>query len=397
MLVALKFQAATYSPIDGRIWLFGGQDSLGDMSDKIYTFNPTTGAYTEESVSQNLDDDEDDHDDDDNDRSLWTTSIGRWSAVTNVETTGDSGLIHLPGGRLINTVGSKSAEVYLFDPIDEIIGLARLSDYGYWRYSVSVAEREYNTETTPLTNMHILVTGVTGKTFIDKDLTFSPSGATAKFLELSETDAGGTLLRIKALSGTPTTSDTVTADDDTFSASVAALPKDDFTGALNTDNWDNVTGGWSTDTGQLTAGLGAEVILLENDPDWPNQQVSLDVEKTISGDLEGELCWCFRAAYSGSAIQSGYKIIYRDDNKTWSIERVVATVATEIASLDVTGDTTRHILDTGTRPLSIVIEDTDPVLITVTFNSLSIFAIQDFDEDRIKVAGRFAIESGVNA
>lgn len=396
MLVGLTDLAGAYSPKDGRIWLFGGEISGGDMSDKIYSFDPTTGNFVEEAVSENLDDDEDNHDvDDDDGQSLWVREFGRWSAVTNVESTTDTGLIQLPGGLETSTAGAKSADVYQFDPIDEIIGLQRLSDYGYWRYSVAVAEREYNVGSTADSTLPIKVSGVSGKTFIGSGLTFSPSGVTADFLELTESEAGDTILRVKNLSGIPDTADTVSADasTETFSASVESVPKDDFSSTpLNTDVWDDTGLGWSIQGGELIVAGEDKVLLLENDPDWENQKITFDLRKNGSDVLEGDFSVVVRASYNVSdVLQDGYKIAYREGTQVWRIDRLNGAVVTALDTLDVTADSTRQITETAV-PVEILIEDRDPVKISVTYNGLSIFDIVDLDNDRIRTPGRFAFE-----
>jgi len=140
MTVALKNVAASYHSIDGKIYIFGGEKIDGTMSDKVYSFDPSTGVYQEETISQNLDDDEDAHD---HEGSPWVVPIGRWGAVL-LDDPGDASSIVMVGGRLTDGSGSILETVYTFDVEDMSISLERLSEYGYVRYSVPVVDTSYS-------------------------------------------------------------------------------------------------------------------------------------------------------------------------------------------------------------------------------------------------------------
>lgn len=144
MSKALVHAAAAFSPFNNKIYIFGGQDTSGNMSRDIFSFDPATGVFATETVFQNLGDDE--NAEDANETGPWVTDIGRWSAVTLVESSTDDGSIYLPGGRMTNTVGALTANVYVFDAVDSIIGLSREADFGYFRFSTPAVDTKYTVE-----------------------------------------------------------------------------------------------------------------------------------------------------------------------------------------------------------------------------------------------------------
>jgi hypothetical protein len=518
---ALKHTAGIYNPRDEKIWFFGGEDISGNMSPNIYTYDPASNIWTLEAVPQNLDDDEDAHDteDDQPEGATWATALGRWGGVTFVEQEGDTdGVVHILGGRITSGAGALQEEVYIFDTVDEIIGLARLSDYGYLRYSVASAEREYEAGTlgTAGGTMALKVTGISGRSYINSDLTFTPSGVTGEFLELTTNAAGEDLLRVKELDGIPDVGDVVTADSsaEDLVATVASVPNDDFASALDeTNQWEDLVNVWTFDGPNLIVpnegGANRGALRLRNGIDWENNQVTVGL--ALDGTDQGEpFELALRATIPTTTVVDGYKIQYDPVSPiTWKILRrnestfvaslsstldgpynlnaidtvsstfdinvdgagvqvitfaaadplifdfravtsaeVVAVIndqiagavaslglngemvitsdstgtgssldldpgatndanaafgfpttlvsfsETELASLDVDADSTRQVIITS-RDLVVTLEDQDPVRITVTFNSLSIFTdVLDTSVDRLRDSGEVALIGG---
>jgi len=395
MIVALKNMAGAYSPIDGRIWIFGGEDSVGDMSDKIYSFDPATGAFVEEEVTQNLGDDEDSHD---GDNATWVTRIGRWGAVTLVENAGDDGFLHAIGGRIIDTLGAKQAEVYQFDPVDEIIGIARFSDYGYIRFNIPVSEKEYEPGEV---NTHLVsVENVTGRAFIDEGLTFSPSGATAEFLELVIGHNGETLMRVKTISGVITVSDSVINNQGTFSADVLRVGSDPFASFDETIQWLDLEDQWQHDAGNGTAksdqSAGTSGILIWRGPvDYINNRITGNVRSTGGGDPPSFSIYV-RGVSNDDSLTFGYKVTYDFVNTTWEIRRVRYHAETVIWSKDVTAIPSEQIT-TSARDFDLRVEDRDPVLFSLVFNGQTIFTqLSNYDagNDRITGVGDVGFEGG---
>jgi hypothetical protein len=130
---ALAYLAAAYCPGDGLIYLFGGQEASGDMSSTIYAFDPVGQTIEEVTFVQNADDEESEE----GSAGDWATKIGRWCAVTRMNSYDDYGTILLIGGRADTTAGDLQETIYVATPIDRTIGLFRSSEYGYVRYSTS--------------------------------------------------------------------------------------------------------------------------------------------------------------------------------------------------------------------------------------------------------------------
>lgn len=133
MAVALKHVGAAYTAGDGLIWLIGGELSSGDMSDKIYTFNPVTGDYDQVDgilIDADIEGDEDE----DGETTPWNIEIGRFDMIGVNQGLSDFGEIYFAGGRLNDGSGAIQDNVYYFTPEDQVIGLASTIEYGYLRY-----------------------------------------------------------------------------------------------------------------------------------------------------------------------------------------------------------------------------------------------------------------------
>jgi hypothetical protein len=130
---ALAYLAAAFCPGDGLIYLFGGEESSGDMSSTIYAFDPVAQTIEEVTFLQNADDEESEE----GSAGDWATKIGRWTAVTRMNSYDDYGTIVLIGGRADDTSGDLQETIYVAIPLDRTIGLFRSSEYGYVRYTVS--------------------------------------------------------------------------------------------------------------------------------------------------------------------------------------------------------------------------------------------------------------------
>jgi hypothetical protein len=381
---ALKHSAGVYNPRDQKIWFFGGEDISGNMSGNIYTYDPATNVWTLESIPHNLDDDEDAHDteDDQPEGATWSIPLGRWGGVSFVEQEGDTdGVVHILGGRLTSAAGAVQEEVYLFDTVDEIIGLARLSDYGYLRYSVAAAEREYEAGTlgTADGTRAIKVTAITGRSYINSNLTFSPSGVTGEFLELTKNAAGEDLLRVKELDGTPDVGDTVTADSsaEDLVATVASLPVDNFASALDeTNQWEDLSGVWLFESANFITptegGADRGILRLRNGIDWENNIVVVGL--ALDGTEQAEpFDLLLRAVISGGVLVDGYRIQYDPGPPlTWRLLR--RNASTFVAALPSTLDgpynldsvdpasSTFDIAVDGGGPQTITFAATDPLI-----------------------------------
>lgn len=130
----LSFMAGTFHPGTGLIYIYGGQEASGDMNPDIYAFDPVNLTIEAIEVIQNLDDDEHVEVDGEEGES-WANPFGRWAASTIVDSPTAPGDIYIGGGRMTDTSGALSEEVYVHDVEEATIGLVRLSSFGYVRFS----------------------------------------------------------------------------------------------------------------------------------------------------------------------------------------------------------------------------------------------------------------------
>jgi hypothetical protein len=139
MTVGLKNAAGAYSPIDGKIYIIGGEVAAGTMSTKIYSFDPATGTYAEETgIVTTLDNE----DVEDGTTRPWAVAVGRNCACLARLDTDDAGQILLAGGRLTSDVGALTAGIYTFYPKDGIIGPSQYVNPGSLMYDTELANTE---------------------------------------------------------------------------------------------------------------------------------------------------------------------------------------------------------------------------------------------------------------
>jgi len=137
--VAVAYTAATIRMGTGlvgdeRIYIFGGEEASGDMSSAIYSFDPVLLTIVAESFTQNVSDAEGD---DSEGGGAWDKKIGRWNAVTKLNSYDDYGIGVLIGGRQDTNAGALLDTIYTVNFIDRTINLFRSSEYGYVRYSTA--------------------------------------------------------------------------------------------------------------------------------------------------------------------------------------------------------------------------------------------------------------------
>jgi hypothetical protein len=127
----LKFSAAAYNEHEDIIYIYGGEESTGDMSNTFYSFDPDTYDLAEITIYQNLSDDEDVQEASEG-FVPWSTKQGRWAAAYNQF----DNVITLAGGRTVDGGGALVDGIYVHDPTDSTMNIARSSswDYGYLRY-----------------------------------------------------------------------------------------------------------------------------------------------------------------------------------------------------------------------------------------------------------------------
>ncbi len=140
MDVALKHVGAAFTGGDDKIWLIGGELASGAMSDKIYSFKPSTGVFTEE-VTILVDADIEGDEDEDGETTPWSILIGRFDMIGVNQGLGDFGEIYFAGGRLTNGAGALQDNIYYFTPEDLVIGLASTIEFGYLRYGSAIEDR----------------------------------------------------------------------------------------------------------------------------------------------------------------------------------------------------------------------------------------------------------------
>jgi len=133
MLQALTNAAGEYCPGNGKIYIIGGEKTAGgDMSEKVYSFDPTVPAYVEETGFVTTLDNEDVED---GTTRPWNTPIGRNSACLVRESSEDEyGQIIVPGGRLTNAAGALTTSIYTLYPKDEILGPSAHVNFGKFLY-----------------------------------------------------------------------------------------------------------------------------------------------------------------------------------------------------------------------------------------------------------------------
>jgi hypothetical protein len=135
MTVALKHPAVAYSSKAGLFYIIGGELASGEMSDKIYTFNPTTGAYVEDTTIVT---DVDSQDNEEGATWPWTTAIGRSDAIALATSSAAWEDIYFAGGRLTDGAGALEDDVYYFSPEDGVIGKTSTIEFGYSRYGSAI-------------------------------------------------------------------------------------------------------------------------------------------------------------------------------------------------------------------------------------------------------------------
>jgi hypothetical protein len=368
--VALKHIAATYVPFNNRIYLFGGEDVNGDMQEEVYVFNPanaTSSAIVQEDTRQNLGDDEDAEDS--GESGPWAIPIGRWDATTLLEDGSDTtGAPYLPGGRLTNTAGATLDTVYRYDPPDMIIGLPRESDFGYFRFSVSSVDRQYAYK--------LDVTKDLSTDFFRRndDIDFSSGAINNDVMEyVADVASRGLRLDATDIEGQADIrpGDTLTGPRGT--ATVDAVPIDNFPSLDEVNQWEDPSGVWELGSNDAIA-TGAGPLILRLLPDFVNQKVSVDVDEVGNpGALFRLIC---RGVYSGSNLTDGYQIVYDEDNTEWRVERVFettfqASVSSGIETFDLDAinsgaDTSIDISVDGGGAETITFSSGDPLILDYT-------------------------------
>lgn len=376
--VALKNLVAVFVPFNQRIYLFGGEDTSGNMTSPVYVYDPATDTIVQEDTRQNLGDDEG-VEEPGGEAGPWMQRIGRWSGATLIENAADSvGAPYIAGGRADTTAGSLLASVYRYDPPDMIIGLPRESDFGYMRYSVAPVDRRPNPT--------IRVTPDADSFFrIDDTLTFSPSGATAQIVEYA--DDTTTVLRLENVSGTIQPADTFTSA--RGSGTVTSTSDDNFdTGLDETNQWEDPNSVWAG-AGNRAVASGSGHLKFRHLPDFIHQQIDLTVDE--GGGAGAEFAVIARGTFSGNTLTDGYRVVYDEDGTEWRLERVNASSTTVLQTLDVSSDANRQ-LNASQRALKFRCEDAAPVHLVVEFNSLSIFDEFDVTESRIAITGQVGVD-----
>ncbi len=371
---------AVYVPNSDKIYVFGGEDSSGNMTSPVYVYDPVADSIVQEATQQNLGDDEG-VEEPGGDSGPWVQKIGRWSAATLLENLSDTiGAVYLAGGRIDTTAGALLASVYKYDPPDKIIGLPRESDFGYMRYSVAPVDRRPNPT--------ISVTPAADSFFrIDDTLTFSPSAATAQMVEYADDSA--TILRLNNVTGTILPDDTFTSA--RGSGTVGAVSDDAFASLDETTQWEDPATAWSGSGGRAVAG-GSGHLKLRHLPDFINQQIDMTVEE--SGAASAEFTVVARGSFTGDTLTDGYRAVYDEDGTEWRLERLNASSVTILQTLDVNADATRQ-LTAAQRSIQFRCESSSPVHLIVEFNNLSIFDEFDLTENRITATGQVAVEGDV--
>lgn len=391
--VPLKNLAAAFVPFNDRIYLFGGENSAGNMVSTVYVFNPASPNTdpVQEDTRQNLGDDED-LEVPGGEAGPWIVRIGRWSAVTLIEDVNDEeGSVYLPGGRLDDTSGSLLDTVYRYDPIDMIIGLPRESDYGYFRYGTALVDRRYNPR------IEVTVDSATDRFRFSDDIDFSSGAVNIDVVEFTD-DADNTGIRLDGsdLSGQPDIRPSDTFTGPVGSGTVDRVSYDNFPSLDETNIWEDPNNIWAATAGTAEASGGDGPLKFRMLPDFRNQKVSLTVQAN-GGALANDFSVVGRGTYSGSTLTDGYRVRYDASEQDWILERVVASSATTLATLDVSADANRQIT-TSARTLTCRFENGIgmPVHLVVTFNGLSIFNFFDLTESRINSTGQVALEGGGN-
>lgn len=324
MIVPLKNMAGAYSVINGKIYIFGGELSSGDMSSSVYSFDPDTEEFVlEQPTSVRTDGEEEKQPD-----ALWETPIGRWFAVTLIENQDKTGPIYICGGRITDGSGALQTGIWLFNSSDLTITLPSLTDPGRLGFEIPGIRRGYTVESNRV--VALKTSSVSGKSFIGSAITFFPSGAGGVFLELSENPEGDVYLRAKIDTvDDPEPGDVVTSlePDETLSIVIASTVDDDFALLDEVDMWNDPSDAWESDgagsasSSTIVAGSTGPLIL-RNKIDWENTITSVDISLTEFG-VSVPITVIARGIYSGATLVDGYKIEYTavQGSETWRLKR----------------------------------------------------------------------------
>jgi hypothetical protein len=315
MLVALRHAAGAYCPGNGKIYIMGGQKTDGSMSDKVYSFNPSTGAYIEE---DELKQDLDDEDEQDGTLRAWDVKIGRNSGVTLVETPTAYGELFMGGGRLVSTAGALTDVIYRFTPNDDVIGKASDVNYGYIRFNTKLNDTSWDN-------------------VIDED----------------------------------------------FAAGIGS--------------WTDPAGAWTDGGGfaEATGSLSGPLIVTTG-PTLRMGRITGSIRISAATGAHEDCGATLRATYAGATLTDGYRLrySYNGGTETWYLERVVASAATVLDSVDVSGTATSQVTTTGRTMIFEVGNADQAVHLKASFNGATLFEYFDVHDDRILTVGDAAVFGG---
>lgn len=311
------------------VYLFGGEESTGQMHNKFYKFTWDYDLQAGDSfeieeifLESNLDDAEDDQME--HHSRYFDDRIGRWNAATMYVDEYDKGQIYIAGGRKVdhtNGIDEQSDDIYVHDALDETIGKPRYSQWAYFRYSTSIK-----------------------KEFI------TPGGS-----------------------------------------EVGLQFSDDFSSNIRDAYWNHH--GFTPDGSDVsTAGTSGVMILCNVTPNYVNEMVRCTA-KTDDADTIGDFSLTARATYDNDRVMtSGYRLKYDSSATTWSVERTTSAGTKTIQSHVATGNE-KIPAGGPASTIYLKVVGRDPVELTGSASGIEVIDCVDMDTARVTNVGTVAIEA----
>lgn len=125
------------------------------------------------------------------------------------------------------------------------------------------------------------------------------------------------------------------------------------------------------------------------------QDVSVQCRLSAVGD-HVDVSAAVRSTFAAGILTDGYRVSYQYNGgaQRWVLYRVVSSVATLLATLDVSALATHQINTVDWRTLTFSAYEGTPVELSVIFNGYTIFTFYDFDAARIQTVGDVGVYGG---
>lgn len=367
---ALADCTAVFNPNDGIVYIFGGTTGAG-VSSAIYTFNTSSGAVATHGTAM-------------------TVALKYVGAAF---TQGDD-KIWLIGGE--KTDGTMNEKIYTFTPSTGVYQEETdiLVDFDEGQ------DEDEDGETKPWTTSigRFNAVGVNqglgdfGEIYFAGGRLVDGSGALVdnvyyftpedRVIGLTSTIEYGYLRYGSAINDTK----------------ITPFYQDTFDASIDAGEWDNPDSAWAWDATQaIIAVLGSSGWLISKNPATLNstQRCVFQIKKDLPGDLEIDFRVAVRGTWAAGVLTDGYQARFDDSTDTWYLDRVVSSVATNLASADVSLDSTKRLTDAGYRECDFRVEkDGDAVFLQLIFNGQEIVSVWDLSSDRIIGIGLMGVYGG---